>query len=127
MLQFLTKGSCQVHVNKSIKNRTFVRNLFRGDYFGEASLIYKCKATASVISDQYCTIAGLGYDRFCDVLYQFPDIEKELKTKSLAYEDPWKQYKIMLLMQVDYMSDSKYLHIDFYNEISYYMQDRFYE
>jgi len=41
------------------KNEHVIKFMRPGDYFGEISLIYGCKRTASVISTKYSTLAML--------------------------------------------------------------------
>lgn len=44
------------------KNDILVRALYPGDHFGEISMIYKCRRTGTVISDNYNTMATLKED-----------------------------------------------------------------
>ena len=55
----IAKGQCKVMVTDQKKNVYFLKNVRPGDYFGEVSLIYGCKRTASVISTKYSTLAML--------------------------------------------------------------------
>ena len=55
----IAKGQCKVMVTDQKKNVYFLKNVRPGDYFGEISMIYGCKRTASVISTKYSTLAKL--------------------------------------------------------------------
>ena len=56
----VAKGECVVNIkdekSKLVKNHKILTS---SDYFGEISLIYGCKRTASVVSRKYSTLAKL--------------------------------------------------------------------
>ena len=56
------------------KNLQKLKNLRPGDYFGEISLVYGCKRTATVISTKYSTLAMLEKQRYKEILIEFPDL-----------------------------------------------------
>jgi len=80
-MYFIAKGSCLV----SVKTRNIfsvnqsgsqnpvkkVRTLRERDHFGEISLIYGCRRTATVTSNNYCTIAQITKQDFQDLHTQF--------------------------------------------------------
>lgn len=41
--------------------------LTEGSHFGEIGMLFKCKRTASVVSRNYTTLAGLGSNQFKEV------------------------------------------------------------
>lgn len=56
----IAKGACQVSIMDEKKiNRKIKKTLRPGDYFGEISLIFGCKRTATVESSKYSTLAKL--------------------------------------------------------------------
>ena len=55
----LAKGACEVSIVDEKKNRHKLKVMRPGDYFGEISLIYGCKRTATVKSSKYSTLAML--------------------------------------------------------------------
>ena len=58
--------------------------------FGEIALINDTVRTATVKSENYCTLATLSKKVFYDLCQNFPDIIVSIKEKSLEYNDPWK-------------------------------------
>lgn len=59
---FIAKGDCNVLVNDKIGDaieQTKARTLNPGAHFGEISLIYNCPRTATVVANNYCTLAKL--------------------------------------------------------------------
>jgi CRP-like cAMP-binding protein len=56
------KGECNVLVVDKVgleNGSKRVRTLYPGDHFGEVSLIYNCRRTATVTASNYCTLAQL--------------------------------------------------------------------
>lgn len=58
-LYFVQKGSCRVTVRDKRGREIGIRMLYQGDHFGEISLMYGCKRTANIISQNYNTYAVL--------------------------------------------------------------------
>ena len=52
---FIGDGTCKVTVKDARGHDKIVKNLTRGDHFGEINLIYNCKRTATVHSTNYTT------------------------------------------------------------------------
>lgn len=63
-MYFLARGDCEVKVTNERRKEQTVRILKPGSLFGEVSLIYNCKRTATVISKNYCTMAKLDKNGF---------------------------------------------------------------
>ena len=55
-----------------------VKTLKKGDYFGEVSLIYDLRRTASVTSKNYCTLGKLDLKTLHSILANFPHFRKAL-------------------------------------------------
>jgi CRP-like cAMP-binding protein len=73
-LYLIAKGACEVYIIDEKKNKQKLKNLRPGDYFGEISLIYGCKRTATVVSSKYSTLAMLKKDSYKEVLIEFPEL-----------------------------------------------------
>lgn len=66
-MYFIAKGSCEVTVRTNYdiqiddndESSQKIGLLGEGAHFGEISLIYGCKRTATVSSTNYCTLASL--------------------------------------------------------------------
>lgn len=69
--------------NKHLKMKV----LRQGQLFGEISLIYNCKTTASVIAMKYCTIGKLNKKDFADICHRHPEILKFVKEGIFDYSD----------------------------------------
>jgi len=89
-----------------MKNEVMVNSLKQGDYFGEIAILTDSVRTASVKSSNYCTMACIHKRVFYDLCNNFPDILIKMKRKALEYKDPWKEFKITVLKQVDYFAES---------------------
>lgn len=64
-MYIIARGECIVNIkdekNKIVKD---FKTLGVSDYFGEISLIYGCKRTATVVSRKYTTLAKLSKAKF---------------------------------------------------------------
>ena len=109
-----------------MKQNVYVRSIFQGDYFGELALLTQTPRSATVKSSNYCTLAVISKSLFYDLCTSFPDVFLKMKKKALNYSDPWKQFKLKLLQQIDYFDPSFY-EDEFFDEIHHYMQDEFFE
>tara|TARA_B110000285_G_C15002043_1_gene551916 strand:- start:242 stop:667 length:426 start_codon:yes stop_codon:yes gene_type:complete len=59
-MYFLSKGDCAVNIkDASGRLHVAVSLLTEGDHFGEISLLYRCKRTATVVSRNYNTMARI--------------------------------------------------------------------
>jgi CRP-like cAMP-binding protein len=76
----LTKGFCTITVldERKVEVKNF-KILRPGDHFGEISLIYGCARTASVISQNYITLAKIKASKFKQVTNEYPDIVSLMK------------------------------------------------
>eukprot|EP00356_Strombidium_inclinatum_P000435 CAMPEP_0170510830 /NCGR_PEP_ID=MMETSP0208-20121228/65975_1 /TAXON_ID=197538 /ORGANISM="Strombidium inclinatum, Strain S3" /LENGTH=122 /DNA_ID=CAMNT_0010794319 /DNA_START=887 /DNA_END=1255 /DNA_ORIENTATION=+ len=107
-----------------MKQQVFIRQLCQGDYFGEISILTDSVRTASVKSQNYCTMACIHKRVFYELCNNFPDILIKMKKKALEYNDPWKEFKMTVLKEIEYFRDL----IDddeFYNEIQFLMEEEF--
>jgi CRP-like cAMP-binding protein len=96
-LFMLAKGNCTVWVRDYNKRNILVNNLSQGEYFGEISLLTDQCRTASVKSQNYCTLACINKETFSEVCKNFPEIMWKMKKKCNNYQDPWKKMKEKML------------------------------
>lgn len=71
-------------------NERKLKDLQPGAHFGEISLIYGCKRTASVISGNYSTFAKLSFDKYKELTQFIPELQSALKGYIDKYNDPVK-------------------------------------
>lgn len=104
----------------------FVRALTQGDYFGELALLTDSTRQASIKSINYCTLAGINQKSFKKMYNRYSEVYVSFKQAALDYRDPWKQFRIKLLEQVDYLNP-KINRQEFLNEVHYYMREEYYD
>lgn len=97
-----------------MKRTKTVRNLYKGDYFGEVGLLFGVSRTATVRSTNYCTMATLAKSSLMELFYRFPGIYSEMWEAALDYDnmDKWKEFKILLLKQIEYLNPDLYPNLD---------------
>jgi CPA1 family monovalent cation:H+ antiporter len=102
-MYFLSKGDCVVNIQdqKGIDHIAF-RLLTEGDHFGEISLIYKCKRSATVVSRNYNTMARLNYSRYRELINEFPKFNRYLKANLFLYNDPRKEFLKKIFKNLSY-------------------------
>jgi len=87
-MYFISKGDCAVNIkDQNGILHVAINLLVEGDHFGEVSLIYKIKRTATVISRNYNTMARMSYPKFRELVYTFPEYLKLLKINTFYYND----------------------------------------
>ncbi len=102
---FIAKGDCVVFVKDKNKQRIVnnrVRVLYSGEHFGEISLIYSCMRTATVTSNNYCTMAKLSKEKFHEIHLKFPELVPQLKKRIYLYDDSVKLFLEKGLDQISY-------------------------
>ena len=102
-MYIIAKGECVVNIrnerNEVMKN---YRVLTSTDYFGEISLIYGCKRTASVVSRKYTTLAKLTRLKFKEITTEFPEMTHILKKRVFEYKDRGKRFMKGCLKKIEY-------------------------
>lgn len=73
-----------------------------GDYFGEISLIYDCKRSATVISDKYTTVGVLTKENFKKVITSFPEFIGLFKEGVYKYNDKTTKLTKEIMKKVEY-------------------------
>jgi hypothetical protein len=104
-LYLIAKGACKVTLKDQKKNEHQLKNLRPGDFFGEISLVYGCKRTATVISSKYSTLAVLHKNVYKEVLIEFPDLQAQLKKQIFKYNDRMKRFIVKSIEKVEYFRD----------------------
>eukprot|EP00347_Sterkiella_histriomuscorum_P002268 403368814 len=108
---FIAQGSCIVEQQDRIsvkKQGIKIRNLEAGDYFGEVALIYNCRRSTSVLSQNYSTLAKLSQVKFKEIIQKFPKLEILMKSHMKLYNDPQLVFIMQSLTKVpyfDFLSD----------------------
>ena len=103
-LFFLAKGECEVWVRDELKKDRRVKELKRGQLFGEVALLKNCRRTATVKSMNYCTCAALETDNFKELRANFPDAVHKLERNTRKYQDRWKLFLKRILVNIDFLA-----------------------
>ena len=126
-LYFIAKGKCRVEIKDKFIERqeTFLipKILEQGDHFGEISMLYNCKrsATVSVERSYYLTCAKINRNNYNELLQIYPVMNNLLKEYTKQYDDPIKLFLEMSMNQIDFF---KNLSPDIKTEWIYNMQLR---
>ena len=88
----IAKGACDVKAIDEKKNSMVLKTMRNGEFFGEISLIYGCKRTATVCSLKYSTLATLTKKNYQEILLEYPDLESHLKNFIYKYNDRMKRF-----------------------------------
>ena len=102
---FIAKGHCDVFIEDHMKQIQNYKTLDQGTLFGEISIIFQIRRTVTVKSQNYSTQTFLTHKNFYEVMEFSPDTFLKIQKYSLHYDDPWTQFKIKLLSQVDYFKN----------------------
>ena len=101
------------------------RILQDGDHFGEISLIYNCKRTATVESCNYGTLASLKKENFLELQNStFENIIEVFKKQICLYDDEVKMFLAFAMEKISYF---KYLKLLTKQEIFHSMERVTYE
>ncbi|CDW89695.1 UNKNOWN [Stylonychia lemnae] len=126
-MYFVQRGVCQVFVNDKVgldSGVKRVRLLYPGDHFGEVSLIYNCRRSASVIAGNYCTLASLSAQNFKYISMKYPKLVQEMKEQIFAYDDDIKVFMESNLKKISYMQN---LDDDIFHEILFNFKQETYD
>ena len=99
---FLVDGQCIVTCNDENCESQFIGNLYPGSHFGELSLLYESKRSATVKTTNYCTITEMEKEKFKDLLYQNPSLVRLMRNYTRHYKDPWKKYLLKIMKKIEY-------------------------
>jgi CRP-like cAMP-binding protein len=123
-MYFIAKGDCQVIVRDEKRNENPIKILKEGDHFGEISMIYKCRRTATVILRNYNTMAKLEEARFRELVGEFPEYMKHLRMHMQTYKDRMKKFMVQMAMRVPYITK---VSADTMHDIIYSLKPKQYE
>ena len=88
-MYFIAQGDCTVDIlDPNGATHTAIRVLIEGDHFGEVSLLYQCKRTASVNARGFNTMAGLNIRRYREICNQYPPFADALLREVRSRRDP---------------------------------------
>lgn len=81
------------------------KNLRSGDMFGEVSLIFGCRRTATVKAKQYCECAYLENKEFHQLMNAHPVVKQYLIKNILnSYDDELRIFLVTCLKEIDYLA-----------------------
>lgn len=76
------------------------------DYFGEVSILKKCKRTATVVSKNYSTCAELNGNDLLSICSRYPTVKRCMEVRMRKhYQDKWKTFVKRTLRSIDYFSN----------------------
>jgi len=105
------------------KSNKLIRTLKPGSCFGEVSLLKNCPRTATVISKNYSTCAGVQKDKFEKLLVRFPFVKKNMEANiKKNYNDKWRQFVQKSLRTIDYLHNSENISDNIIQELSYKLE-----
>ena len=82
------------------------KNLYPGQIFGEVSILYGCRRTATIKAKQFGSCATIKAPDFMKFLQNYPDYRKYLETMLIAnYDDDLKIFLTKTLRQLDYLKN----------------------
>jgi CRP-like cAMP-binding protein len=70
----IAKGRCEVEVADQFKERQenkIVRVMGPGDHFGEITMLFDCKRSATVKAKDYCTCGYLEYGSYTELVQSY--------------------------------------------------------
>ena len=80
----------------------------KGDYFGEVSLLFSCRRTATVEPKQYCQAASMEYKDFRTLTSNYEVLKNYFNNHLMrTYDDELKIFLVTSLKQIDYLKDIK--------------------
>lgn len=79
-----------------------------GDHFGEISLLYKCKRTVTVMSNNYCTLGKMTEYHFKDFLSKFSKagVEEAFRDVIYQYKDPVTTFLLEAIDKINYFQSA---------------------
>ena len=81
-IYFIAKGKCKVIVKDKFNDRHEeynVRILYPQMHFGEISMLYRCKRSASVEATNYTTCAQMDRSNYSELLQLYPQMNEVVK------------------------------------------------
>lgn len=106
-LYIIISGECSViSKDKATFEEANIKVLLEGDHFGEVALLYKCKRTAKILSNNYCTLGRMTESNFKDFLNKFSyNIEEKFREIIYNYDDPMTTFLLSSIEKIDYFNN----------------------
>ena len=128
---FIKNGKFSVHVkidhlnpeNNDEKPKP-VQNLIDGDHFGEIGMLFDCKRTATVKSEQYGRLALLKKNDFIDLSKSFDTFSNLFRKQIFKYQD---ELTIWLMIEMEKIPYFKNLTLQTKQELIYGMERQTFE
>jgi CRP-like cAMP-binding protein len=103
-MYFLARGDAHVTIKDRLGKEHFLRKLGPGAHFGEISLIFQTKRTATVISGNYSTFAKLSQEKFRELTQYIPELNSVIKKHITTYDDPVKRNVIQMFKRIEFLA-----------------------
>ena len=79
----------------------------KGDFFGEVSILFGCRRTATVKAKQYCECAFLKNEDFLQLIASNGFLKKFLVQNLMRnYHDELRLFLVACLKEIDYLKDT---------------------
>ena len=92
-----------------------------GTYFGEIALISSNnRRTATVQTKSYSNIGHITQETFNEIITIFPDVKNAMKQNFIQYQDRFRCWQKMMLLNIDYFRD---LSIETYEELIFVLRN----
>lgn len=102
---FIAKGECGVNVLDNKKNENIDYKILKpGHYFGEISLLYGCRRTATVYSRNYSTLGRISRESIMEIQSDNPAFMLKVKQRVLEYSDPNKTFLMQTLNKIEFLN-----------------------
>ena len=104
---FISKGSCQVQVRDKFNDRfetKTVRIIEEGSQFGEISMLYRCRRSATVTSIYYLYCAKMTREHYEELTVIYPHLNDLHKQVIMSYDDPLMVFLDISLNKLDYFA-----------------------
>ena len=89
------------------KNDISAKGLKKGDFFGEVSILFGCRRTATVKAKQYCECAFLKNEDFLQLIASNGFLKKFLIQNLMRnYHDELRLFLVACLKEIDYLKDT---------------------
>ena len=104
VMYYLARGDCTIDIKDQTGfNHICFKLLVEGDHFGEISLLYGCKRTATVNARNYTTIATLTRQDFKEMTRLYPIYNKYLLIHVYKYQYKKKSFLKEIVKRVEYL------------------------
>lgn len=96
-----------------------------GIYFGEIALISSNnRRTATVKTKSYSNIGHITQETFNEIITIFPDVKNAMKQNFIQYQDRFRCWQKMMLLNIDYFRD---LSIETYEELIFVLRNEVFQ